>query len=209
MAETMIASEMTEGQVEDLVGKFRAAVRKHRSTITRESAQQALGLDNLGMVVFATFRTLAEKFSNIITRKVVVDITRQPEDVISATLTGGRKSYINSSVVKAMPKGEVGEREVLFLKLNLSDREGYINDLDLDKEVDALGFRMASPYEVAKVNEDDPTFSDEHPNCTHWQNSEGKWCCAIWNRWHDERKVDVGQYGFDWDDYCWFAVVRK
>ena len=60
MAETMTASEMTDGQIENAVDKLRAAMRKHRSEISSGIAQQVLGVENLGMEMFTPFRKRAE-----------------------------------------------------------------------------------------------------------------------------------------------------
>ncbi|HEY4508887.1 MAG TPA: hypothetical protein VJC13_01220, partial [Candidatus Paceibacterota bacterium] len=76
MAKTMTASEMTDGQIDTAVDSLRAAMRKHRSEIPKDAAQQALGVDNLGMRMFAVFRGLVEAVSNLIIRIVDVDITR-------------------------------------------------------------------------------------------------------------------------------------
>ena len=70
MAETMIASdEMTGRQIETALDQVRAAMRKHSSEIPKEIAQQVLGVDNLGMQMFAVFRKQAEMFSNMIVHR--------------------------------------------------------------------------------------------------------------------------------------------
>jgi len=59
------------------------------------------------------------------------------------------------------------------------------------------------------VNTDDPAFADEHPNCTHWKDGEGKWCFATFSRWGGERGVDVSRRDGVSRDGWWFAGVRK
>jgi hypothetical protein len=111
--------------------------------------------------------------------------------------------------VDAMPKGEGNEVEVVFFKPDLSNRNGFISDDDLEKEFDLRGLMPADPISVAAVNEADPAFADEKPHGTHWKDAKGNWCCAAFNRWDDGREVIVDRDGSGWDDRWWFAGVRK
>src|SRR3989344_5628783 len=115
MTQIMTATEMemTDGQIENAVGKLRDAMRKHRSGITSDVAQQVLGVENLGMVMFTPFRERAEVLSNLIVRKVKVNRLLTPQQALDAT---GRKQYTNRKVVDAMPRGEGDETEVVFFK---------------------------------------------------------------------------------------------
>jgi len=106
MALTMTAFTMTTGQIETLVDQLRDAVRKHASEIPKDRAQQALGVDNLGMRMFTVFRELVESVSDWIVRLVDVDVTRTPKATLEAT---GRRQYIDNAVVATMPKGKGGE----------------------------------------------------------------------------------------------------
>lgn len=112
MAETMIAS-MSDGQIETAVEQLRAAMRKHRDEVEKDAAQQALGVDNLGMRMFSVFRGLAEAVSNMLVRQVTVNRSRTPEEAIKAT---GRRKYVNDAVVKTMPRGEGVDAAVYFFK---------------------------------------------------------------------------------------------
>lgn len=200
MAKTMIASQMTDGQIENMTDKFRAALRKHRSDIGSDVVQQVLGIENLGMEFFAVVRKHAERFSDMFVRHVKPDRNRTPQRALDAT---GRGQYTDKKVVAGMPKGE-GEAEVHFFKL---DR--WISDDDLEKEYDARGLKPADPYSLAAVNEADPAFADERPNCTHWKDKDGKWCYAAFNHWFDERCVGVRRSGDGWYGHWFFAGVRK
>lgn len=207
MAKTMTASdEMTDGQIENVVGKLRDAMRKHRSEITLDVAQQVLGVENLGMMMFTPFRERAEAVSNFIVRTAKVNRNRSQQEAIEAT---GRAQYTDRKVVDAMPKGEGDEVEVVFFKPDLSKRNGFISDDDLEKEFDLRGLKPADPISVAAVNEADPAFADEKPHGTHWKDAKGNWCCATFSRWDDEREVHVYRDGDGWDDFWWFAGVRK
>jgi hypothetical protein len=206
MTEIMTAAKMTDGQIENAVNKLRDAMRKHRSEISSDVAQQVLGVENLGMMMFTPFREHAEAVSNLIVRKVTVNRSRTPQGALDAT---GRAQSTDSEVVDAMPKGEGDEAEVVFFKPDLSNRNGYISDDDLEKEYELRALKPADPVSVAAVNEADPTFADEHPHGTHWKDAKGNWCYATFRRWGDGRRVGVDRDGSDWSDRWWFAGVRK
>lgn len=201
MAKTTTASGMTDGQIENLTDKLRAAMRKHRSEITSGVAQQVLGVENLGMEMFAVIRKHVDRMSNTIIRRVRVNRARTPQEALNAT---GRNPYLDRNVVDAMPRGEGEESEVFFFKIGR-----YISDDDLKKEYDLRGFKPADSYSLAAVNEADQAFADEHPNGTHWKDADGRWCFSAFDRWGGERRASVDRSGSDWDGHWWFAGVRK
>ena len=182
MTKIMTATEMTDGQIENAVNKLRDAMRTHRSEIASDAAQQILGIENLGMIMFTPFLERAEAVSNLIIRKAKVNRSRSSQEALDAT---GRMQYTDRKVVDSMPKGEGDEVEVIFFKLDLSNRNGFISDDDLEKEFKLRGLKPADPVSVAAVNEADPTFADEKPHATHWKNAKGYWCYATFHRWND------------------------
>ena len=210
MTQIMTATEMemTDGQIENAVGKLRDAMRKHRSGITSDVAQQVLGVENLGMVMFTPFRERAEVLSNLIVRKVKVNRLLTPQQVLDAT---GRKQYTNRKVVDAMPRGEGDETEVVFFKPEPWEytRPDFMSDDDFEKALGRRNLKSAPPDDVAAVNEADPAFADEKPHGTHWQDENGKWCYAAFHRWGDERNVSVNRGDGGWSVSWWFAGVRK
>ena len=103
------------------------------------------------------------------------------------------------------------EATVYFFKLGR-----FISDDDLEKEYNFRGLKPADPYLLEGFNRADPTFSDEHPNGTHWKDvGKGKWCRAAFSRWSVGRGVDVlrrvnvDRYGDGWGVAWWFAGLRK
>jgi hypothetical protein len=208
MAKTMIAPQavMTDGQIENALDKIRAAMRKHRAEISIDAAQQVLGVDNLGMLMFAPFRERAEAVSNLIVHKVKVNHSRTPQEALDAT---GRAQYTNCKVVDNMPRAAADEVEVVFFKPDLSERNGYISDDDLEYEYELRGLKPADPISVAAVNEADPDFADRAPHGTHWKDADNKWNFAAFGHWLGERGVGVNRYNSIWDDGWWFAGVRK
>ena len=203
MTDVMIPSDETisAGQVGKIQEDLGAALRK--SGLPREPVQQVIENQSaaLNAELVAVVRKYVEMVSNIIVRRVPVNILRTAQQALDAT---GRKQYTNNDVVAAMPKGAGGEVEVHFFKL---DR--YISENDLEDEYASHGLKPADPYSLAAVNEADPAFADEHPNGTHWKDAKGKWCFAAFDRWDDGRELSVDRYDNDWLDYWWFAGVRK
>lgn len=206
MRKIMTAPEMTDGQIENAVNKLRDAMRKHRSEITSDVAQQILGVENLGMMMFTPFRRRVEAVSNLIVRRVKVNRTQSGQECLDQL---DRKQYTDRKVVDSMPHGKGKEVEVVFFKPDLSERNGNISDNDLDKEYELRGLKPADPYSVAAVNKADPAFADEKPHGTHWKNADGAWCSASFNRWYDERRVHVYCNDYDWNAFRWFAGLRK
>lgn len=205
MAQTMTPSKsMTDGQMAKIKETLEAALRK--AALPSEFVQQVLATKGQGDLMIAEMVAVVRKFvegvSKLIIRRVTVNRARKPQEVLDAT---GRTQYTDPKVVADMPHGEGdGETEVVFFQVGR-----FISDADLDKEYELRGLKPADPYSLAAVNEADPAFADEKPNGTHWQDAEGKWCYATFNRWHDERKVHVDRSGFDWRGDWWFAGVRK
>ena len=210
MAKTMIAAQMTEGQIENVVAKLRDALRKHATEFASRVVQQVLGVENLGMELLAPFRVRVEAFSNLIIRRVKVDRARTPQQALDAT---GRRQYITREVVDAMPRGNsliVEEVEVTFFKPRPEAyKDGLISDDRLKAEFDFHGLKPVDPYALAAVNEADPSFADTHPNGTHWKDKDGKWCFAAFGRWGVGPGVSVRRCDDVWDDDWVFGGVRK
>ncbi|MCC6290834.1 hypothetical protein IT398_02110 [Candidatus Nomurabacteria bacterium] len=144
--------------------------------------------------------------ANLTVRKVKVNRNRSPQEAIEAT---GRTQYTDRQVVNAMPKGEGDEAEIVFFKPDLSERNSFISDDDLEKEFELRGLKPADPVSVAAVNEADPAFADQVPHGTHWKDDKGNWCHVTFHLWFDEREVCVGRGYGGWHDDAYFAGVRK
>lgn len=144
--------------------------------------------------------------SETLVRTVKVNRNRSPQQALVAT---GRVQYTDQEVVDRMPKALADEVEVMFFKPDLTERDDYISDDDLEKEYELRGLKPADPFSVAAVNEADPSFADEHTHGTQWKDMNDKWCYATFGRWDGERGVDVDQYDSGWIGGWWFAGVRK
>ena len=205
--ETMTPStSITAGQIGKIQELIGAGLRK--SGLPSEPAQQVIEHrgDSIVAECVAVIRKFVEAISGLIVRHVSVNRARTPEETLKAT---GRKQYTDSSVVATMPNGEGDEVDVVFFKPDLSKRNGYISDDDLEKEFQLRGLVPIDPYSLASVNEADPTFADERPNGTHWKDKNGKWCYAAFSRWSDGRSVHVDRSDDVWFGFWWFAGRRK
>ena len=201
---------MTSEQAGRAADRFQVRCRKEGSTLPKNMVQAVLEEegDQLTDDMFTTLRTRVERRASVIIRRVRVNRTRSPQEILNAT---GRKQYTDPTVVDSMPKGEGEEVEVHFFKSDASayDKNGWISDDNLEKQFELRGLKPADPYSVAAVNEADPAFADERPNGTHWQNADGKWCYSAFFHWDDERGVDVDYYDYGWPGGWWFAGLRK
>lgn len=206
MAKTVTASvnPMTDGQIDNLIDKFQAAVRKHCAEFDSDAVQQVLGVENLGMELLAPFRKRVEVASDMIVRHVKVDRKLTPQQALDAT---GRKQDVNGDVVANMPgRGNGIEKlDICFFLLSRSASDEEVEDAC--KLHDLKG--LADPYAVAQANTDDHSFADTHPNTTHWKDANGKWCYAAFSRWDGERSVFVDRSTDDWSGLWWFAGLRK
>jgi hypothetical protein len=186
------------GQIQD-----RLAGRLRDSELPLDGVQEVLAAPGNAVIdeMVAVLRKRVEANSNLVVRRVKVNRKRSPKAALQAT---ARNLYLNDSVVSAMPRGEGEEVEVVFFKVGR-----YLSDDELEKEYELRGLTSADPYSLAAVNEADPAFADDRLNGTHWKDSSRKWCCAVFDRWDDERSVHVYRYGGGWDDGWWFAGLRK
>ncbi len=211
MAKTMIASEhplMTDGQLDVLVDKFRAAARKHRAEFTSEATQQVLGLENLGMELLAPFRARFEAISRFIVRKVKVDRSRTPQQALDAT---GRKQYITRSVVDAMPRTKTEGIEEVDFYLFRPRPEAIVNGVISCKALEAeFAFNSLKPDPIAQAafNEQNPEFAHTQPNGTQWRDKDNKFCFAAFFRIGGAPCVNVNRDGSGWDDGWVFGGVR-
>ena len=133
---------------------------------------------------------------------VRVDRSLTSQQVLDET---GRGQYTDNDVVSNMPKGEGDDVvEVVFFKYG-----HQITDGCLEEKYEKQNLTPADSYSVAVVNRDNPTFADDHPNCTLWRDDSGKWCYLACNRWYDERSVIVNRSDVGWGASWWFAGLRK
>jgi hypothetical protein len=137
----------------------------------------------------------------MVSRCTIVDRSLSQRQVLEAT---GRKLYVEDDIVETMPNGTGAEIEVHFFNLGCS-----ISDNKLEHEFGARGLVPCDPHTLANVNQDDPAFADDYPNCTHWKDSDGKWCFVSFDRWNGERGVDVRRDHIAWGGGWWFAGVCK
>jgi hypothetical protein len=74
MAKTMTASQMTDGQIDNLTDKLRAVLRKHRSEFSTDVAQHVCGVENIGMAFLEVVYKHAES-KTLLVPQGTTDIT--------------------------------------------------------------------------------------------------------------------------------------
>jgi hypothetical protein len=209
-SKTMTPSEsISAGQIGQIQDRLGTALRQ--SGLPNASTQDVLKTKGEGDQMIAEMVGVVRKFveakASEVVRRVKVNRTQTPMQAIDAT---GRNKYVDEQVVATMPAGEGEEVDVVFFKPRPDEytRPGFMSDDDLERALDRRGLK-SDPRAQAKANEEDPAFADERPNGTHWKDVNGKWCFATFNRWLDRRRVHVNRFDDDWNDYWWFAGVRK
>ena len=206
MGETMLASEMTDGQIDDLANKLRDAARKHRDEIAKDSAQQGLRSDNVGMMLFAAFKRLCEELSRQIVHIVKVDRSRTPQPALDAC---GRKQYVDKDVVAMMPQRSMEKAKLVYFKPDPSVyKNGVISCADLAEEYKKRGL-IADPQAQIDDNAANPGFADDTPNGCQWVDEHGNYCCATFSRWNVGRDVSVFRSDDGWNAFWSFAGVPE
>ena len=181
---------MSDRQIEKAVDIYRALLSKHRSELGSDAVQRVLGQSEYVTEQVAVLRKRVEAVSNMIVRRVRVDRTRTPQEVIDAT---GRTQYVDKNVLATMPQGEGDEVDVYFVPT-----KRFVPVKEVPAFLAQYGL-VPDPRAQAAVNAEDSTFADKYPNGTQWGNN----CYLMFDRWHGERRVRCNHSGHDWYDY-WF-----
>jgi hypothetical protein len=209
MAKTMTPSEgISSGQIGQIQDRLGTALRT--SGLQSDPVQQVLSTKGQGDLMIAGMVAVVRKFAEAkakeIVRRVKVDRTLTPMEVIDAT---GRAKYVDKKIVETMPKGEGEEVDFVLFKPEPEEytRPGFMSDDDLDKALDRRGL-IYDPRAQTKVNEYDPALADERPNGTHWKEGD-HYNFVTFYRWSGERNVYVNRSSDGWDVSWWFGGVRK
>ena len=206
MAQTMLASGMTDGQLDDLATKLRSAARKHRNELETEAVQEVLRSDNVGMRLFAEFRRLVEEVSKRIVHVVQVNRQRSPQESLDAC---GRVQYVDKKVVAAMPRGTGEKVKLVYFQLGPEERKS--SHPTCEEVAEAYKKRRFKPDLQAQVDDNaaNPEFADKTPNACQWVDAQGNYCYAAFDRWNVERDVRVDRRGSDWDGRWSFGGVPE
>mgnify|MGYP001589970598 FL=1 len=181
---------ITVGQIGKFYDILVAALQK--SGLPSEPTQQVLEQQGAALAdeFVLSVRNRVEAISSFIVRRVRVDRTRTPMEVINAT---GRNKYLNDDVVATMPQGEGDEVDVYFVPT-----KRFVPADEVSAFLAQYGL-VPDPRAQAAVNEADPAFADKYPNGTQW----GDNCYLTFDRWYVERNVNCYRNDHDWDG-SWF-----
>ncbi|MEN9649419.1 MAG: hypothetical protein RL094_386 [Candidatus Parcubacteria bacterium] len=197
---------MTDAQIEEAISQLRIVMHLHKYDITSDAAQKALGMEDLGMELFRSFRDCAEADSHTIVRTVPVDRSlnlRQATRAMSAHLEDNTAGFPSS-------EGEGDKVRVVFFKLDVSQYGRTITDEQLEDEFEKRGLRPADAISIAAVNQDDPEFVGKRPHATHWKSTNGKWCYVAFRLNGAFRSVIANVSDNNWKDHrWWFAGIAK
>lgn len=193
---------LTEPQINKLGDAFTAALRKV-SPFSDEAHDMIENFwDQVKAEVEAAnveaINRILDRKRNTITFKVRVKRGRTGRQVFADT---GRVQYVTGSVADSAPliPGD-GYDEVEFRFWRVGRR---LKDSEVAAE--RVKYGVTQDLEAqAQVNADHPEFADKHPNGDSWQDADGNWCYAYFDRFlDDERDVSVDRSGLDWRPYTW------
>jgi hypothetical protein len=148
----------------------------------------------------------------MICRRVKVNRSLTPDQMITMAATGGRKRCVDDQVLASMPRilgsrrDEFEELDMIFI---LADRS-----LDIDEADDFLSDNglVNDCYGLIQANIDDPEFADAHPNCAQWDHSGTTAAFLVFMRDHEgEHIVSCGRGGYEcgYNANVWFGGRRK
>jgi hypothetical protein len=204
MTKVMTPSIVTAGQIGKIQELLGASLRK--SLIPSKAIQELLESEGEDLVreLFATVRRRAEARCDVIIRRVHVN-----RDYATKTLLKGteRKLLADERVVSEMPYEGLEEGKVVDVYFFNVGKHVEIEELQ--GEYLKHGLMPASPYALMAVNLEDPTFSDEHPNATHWTDSEDNQCFIAFDLWATERHASINRRNRTWNKKTWFAGVPR
>jgi hypothetical protein len=214
MAMSIIQSPMTGEQVEGVVEAFRSELRHYQDKVSSRFARQVLDQTELGKELVLTFRKCVDAISETIIRRVRVDRSLKPQEMIDATgffqlEDTGRPVIERISNIATMLNGKGEEVDVSFFCLGR-----FVTDIELAHEYENRGF-VPDPYAQAQVNADDPLFAYDYPNGTHWQDGNGFWHFISFSYLIDrssrriKRIVRVDRVIDGWNRGHWFGGVRR
>ncbi|MDD4989130.1 MAG: hypothetical protein PHV42_01765 [Candidatus Pacebacteria bacterium] len=217
MTQIMTASEMTDGQIDNLADKFRAALRKHRSDFDSKSVQHVLGVPNLGMEILAPFRKHMAVISKMmIESREGIDRMQSPSRLFETLQMNGKSLMYSSdrSVIDEMPVGEGKEVELYFFEPEPSsfDQDGCITEEKLAEEYE---FRGLKPDPFAQMERNRAiAFADRFPNASVWKGKDGQWCSILFHPlarglYAGTRFVSAVRGPRGWVAGGWFGGVRK
>jgi len=181
---------ITNGQIGQI--NDRLATKLRESGLLAEAVQGVLKMPGNAAIdeIVEVFRKHVEAQSDIIVRRVRVDRTRTPQEVVDAT---GRTQYVDKNILATMPQGEGDEVDVYFIPT-----KRFVPAKEVPAFLAQYGL-VPDPRAQAAVNEADSAFADKYPNGSQWVDN----CYLTFYRWRGGRDVRCDRSVSDWLDF-WF-----
>lgn len=175
----------------------------HTDILSKRSREEVNTLIGNGGVYKEAYEKMISEvlgfLTNTITVKVKVKRGQIPQQVLDGT---GCKQYTSQAAVETMPlEGGDGEEEVEFVFFKVG-RSLHDSEVEAERKKRGLVQDLAAQ---AQYNADNPDFATDHPNGDSWQDSNGKWCYAVFHPWFGGRGVSVNFSVYGWSGYVWFG----
>ncbi len=183
MANTMTTSQISEPQIGRALGIFSDQLRAHAAEFPSWAVQIVFGQEDFPDALLQVFRRRVREISELTVRRVKVDRTRDPLEVLDAT---GRRRVIDIEAAMSMSRGEGEEVDVCFFLSKGRDH--------FESELKHFGLEPPDPYSLAKVNEEDPAFADKDSNGMFWKDGQGDLKEIVFTKCEGKRVVVVDDY---------------
>jgi hypothetical protein len=199
----MTPQTTTAGQINKAISNFRALLEKHTPNFQADIVQDVLGDPEFAKAQFELLKTRIEARTGLRTMTLA-----KPFDFDSISEKTakdlGRTFYGNADILLTCPK-PVGIQEV---SITLWEESGLLSCETLDARYMEKGL-APNPWHLVAFALMQPDFADKRAIATQWKDADGNFCYAVFNRWHDERKLSVHRDSVGWGGNCLFSGSGK
>lgn len=130
--------------------------------------------------------------------KIKVDYSKSLKDI--AKQINSERQYFHSDFKETKGKG------IKTIDIKLVKFDKFMTNEEAIKAMDKKGLRMATFIELATLVEKNPDLFEKNI-CT--INEKDNLEYLAFHRWFVKRSVDCDRIAHEWDDFWWFAGVRK
>ncbi|MFA7193521.1 MAG: hypothetical protein WC087_01225 [Candidatus Paceibacterota bacterium] len=194
---------MDSEQVSKLISPFSDRLRE----ISLKGDSFELAVSKKGEMIVEELLAVTLKyvglFEGIFSIEVEPDYELSYEEVLDST--GCTVRFVDEQVIETMPKRKPESKSLKVFFFQLAEKV-YIEDLP--EEYKLRDLIPVDPYALAEINED-KFFSEQYPNGTYWEDSDGKICYMLFELWVDGRAVVVRRSKKYLEKGFWCAGIEK